>query len=957
MSLPAYLKKIVEADSVQGVITLGCSVWPFLPHNLLPKLKQVMKDCPMAPPQLLAAHYAKALWKKQNTEFCPLIYLLYFAFGFTANPDSHELISIAESGTPKAKRLVRLRNELMAMGFIAQKQERLRLYSCYNRCRDMFAQVSCISLESIENLIILTTPDIVPRSIKHLQLVHAECVKQLQPVVNTSSSSSNKVKSDTDADTDADDAVNAYTDQSEETTSSDDEEMTSDEEDTIKITSLHRVPTRTSIAPKTTTQWTNTTAWALRQAYPDYVIFLSRSGIVFIGERSGNQYWPVFDKDNNPVKLGEGGAAQVFVVQDVTGHRFALKLQRPPGDDAQKRGLISTEIQVMHEVTESGDAVAKKHVITAKEMASCGSDQFGAIRGIVMEIYTSGDLQQHLKTTDRDGNIVPWGINAFRRLSQHMLLALRAFHAANYVHGDIKPDNMFLRDVGTRTQVLVLADLGLARRNNAGSAIRIPYVGTLHYRPPEAMCSSLCDDIEGRTNCFGPWNDMWAVGIIALNLLGVSTPFQIPEDQSWRPAALLGRIHEVLGNPALPTYDAVRRTTLIRFVEHHPALKQPKNANLRDQIVDLLDKLLQAEPSKRITAEAALQHPFFINTPQQVQPSRSVATAIPVPEFPPSKFEAEERWWFRQDDKCDMQQFYKYESTSIGTEECEDRWFYVLQFFGNQADRNEVYEMLAGVDSQNCPLLMPSIEIGVVDVPATAIQPMECYAIAFDADNLLVQGTLRQCKNELPLESYKSPRIDTCHRLVLIIQKLFSLLYEMQVKLKMVHGSIAIDNILVCKPTHFDECTGRSFEPFDLLFHGCNAQPVFEAAEDAAAAMKELFARDVHDAALVAIEWLGLGSSRGTHTAAATDPTPTEIRQYAKIPCFREDPETAESFMDLLEHIFVKKDYQTAADVCKHELVYDGYMAPTTATESESPSAGMKRKRQQNPSSGTKRKK
>lgn len=41
-----------------------------------------------------------------------------------------------------------------------------------------------------------------------------------------------------------------------------------------------------------------------------------------------------------------------------------------------------------------------------------------------------------------------------------------------------------------------------------------------------------------------------------------------------------------------------------------------------------------------------------------------------------------------------------------------------------------------------------------------------------------------------------------------------------------------------------------------------------------------------------------------------------QLGQYAKIACLREEPETAESLVESLEHIFVKKDYQTATAVC-----------------------------------------
>ena len=66
-----------------------------------------------------------------------------------------------------------------------------------------------------------------------------------------------------------------------------------------------------------------------------------------------------------------------------------------------------------------------------------------------------------------------------RRLGARIARALRAMHAAGWVHGDVKPENVRLDEDGRA----VLVDLGFARRAGAGDAP----IGTPGYVAPERI--------------------------------------------------------------------------------------------------------------------------------------------------------------------------------------------------------------------------------------------------------------------------------------------------------------------------------------------------------------------------------------------------------------------------------------------------------------------------------------
>jgi len=91
--------------------------------------------------------------------------------------------------------------------------------------------------------------------------------------------------------------------------------------------------------------------------------------------------------------------------------------------------------------------------------------------------------------------------------------ALQALHEAGWMHGDVKPSNIFLSPEGHAT----LLDLGFARRTNgADPAVERCLSGTWHYMAPETFSHALGADIR---------SDLYSLGAVWFEMLAGRPPF------------------------------------------------------------------------------------------------------------------------------------------------------------------------------------------------------------------------------------------------------------------------------------------------------------------------------------------------------------------------------------------------------------------------------------------------
>uniref|UniRef100_A0A9J2PPM4 Mitogen-activated protein kinase n=1 Tax=Ascaris lumbricoides TaxID=6252 RepID=A0A9J2PPM4_ASCLU len=181
-----------------------------------------------------------------------------------------------------------------------------------------------------------------------------------------------------------------------------------------------------------------------------------------------------------------------------------------------------------------------------------------------------------------------------------ILRGLKYIHSANVIHRDLKPSNLLLNT----TCDLKICDFGLARVTDPGhdhTGFLTEYVATRWYRAPEIMLNS-----KGYTKSI----DVWSVGCILAEMLNNRPLFPGKHylDQ-------LNLILAVIGSPSQEDLQCIineKARSYLLSLPHkvkQPWLRMYPSADPR--ALDLLDKMLTFNPSKRINIEDALAHPYL----------------------------------------------------------------------------------------------------------------------------------------------------------------------------------------------------------------------------------------------------------------------------------------------------------------------------------------------------------
>lgn len=289
-------------------------------------------------------------------------------------------------------------------------------------------------------------------------------------------------------------------------------------------------------------------------------------------------------------KIQEGTYGVVYRAQDKeTGEIVALKKVKTEREQEGFPVSCLREIKVM---------LLYKHpnLVNVKEVVVGDA---GTVY-IVME-YLEHDFQGLLK--EIHGQLLQSEVKC---LLQQLLLAVHHLHSHWLVHRDLKPANLLYNNKGC----LKVADFGLTRKYESPAIPMTQRVVTLWYRAPELLLGA---------TTYGPELDMWSVGCIFAEFIireplfcGTSEDTQIkkifftlgvPDDASWPGFSALPLTQRVLSSlrgkraPAVvPCMDRLRRS-------------------LTKAGYDLLMSMLEYDPAKRISAEDALRHSYFVEQP------------------------------------------------------------------------------------------------------------------------------------------------------------------------------------------------------------------------------------------------------------------------------------------------------------------------------------------------------
>ncbi|KAJ8751459.1 hypothetical protein K2173_016670 [Erythroxylum novogranatense] len=177
-----------------------------------------------------------------------------------------------------------------------------------------------------------------------------------------------------------------------------------------------------------------------------------------------------------------------------------------------------------------------------------------------------------------------------------LLRGLKYIHSANVLHRDLKPSNLLLN----ANCDLKICDFGLARTTSE-TDFMTEYVVTRWYRAPELLLN--CSEYTAAI-------DIWSVGCIFMEIIKREPLF--PGKDYVQQLAL---ITELLGSPDDSDLAFLRSDNARKYVKQLPRIpKQPfaqKFPDVPPLALDLAERMLVFDPSKRITVEEALNHPYL----------------------------------------------------------------------------------------------------------------------------------------------------------------------------------------------------------------------------------------------------------------------------------------------------------------------------------------------------------
>ncbi|ODV90480.1 hypothetical protein CANCADRAFT_2208 [Tortispora caseinolytica NRRL Y-17796] len=284
-------------------------------------------------------------------------------------------------------------------------------------------------------------------------------------------------------------------------------------------------------------------------------------------------------------KLGEGTYAVVYKATDAQNNTYAVKRIKL---GEFKDGIDISAIRELKFLQE----IRHVNVIALYDVYS---DQ--ETLNLVLEFLVS-DLEHIIQDKSlifQTADIKAW-----------MLMSLRGLHHCHrsyIMHRDLKPSNLLIAADGN----IKIADFGLARVAAYPQEYLTPTVVTRWYRAPELLLGS---------RHYTESVDIWAMGAIFAELM-LRTPY-IPGASDFDQVELTFR---VLGTPteeiwpgvsSLPLYDDL----MTKITQRHP-VPPPSEISLRfmaasTAALNLLNSMLEYDPSKRPTTESALLSPYFV---------------------------------------------------------------------------------------------------------------------------------------------------------------------------------------------------------------------------------------------------------------------------------------------------------------------------------------------------------
>ncbi|XP_014673642.1 PREDICTED: cyclin-dependent kinase 2-like [Priapulus caudatus] len=287
-------------------------------------------------------------------------------------------------------------------------------------------------------------------------------------------------------------------------------------------------------------------------------------------------------------KIGEGTYGVVYKAKDrTTGLMVALKKIRL---DTESEGVPSTAIREIALLKE----LDHPSIVRLLDVVHSERKLY-----LVFE-YLNQDLKKYMDSVPHS-----LALPLVKSYLWQLLQGICYCHSHRVLHRDLKPQNLLIDNEGN----IKLADFGLARAFGVPLRTYTHEVVTLWYRSPEILLGS---------RFYSTAVDVWSIGCIFVEMVNKKVLFAGDSEIDQ-----LFRIFRTLGTPDETIWPGV--TQLPDYKPMFPRWPAQSTADLCPGLSadgqDLFRLMMQYDPSKRISAKAALGHRYFSDVSMQTPPA------------------------------------------------------------------------------------------------------------------------------------------------------------------------------------------------------------------------------------------------------------------------------------------------------------------------------------------------
>lgn len=281
-------------------------------------------------------------------------------------------------------------------------------------------------------------------------------------------------------------------------------------------------------------------------------------------------------------KIGEGAYGVVFkAVHKPTKRMFAMKRVKISDEDEGVPRSAIREIAILKDIDHPN--IIRLHSIL----------NYQKYFYLVLEL-SEMDLKKFMGKLE-----APLKMRDIKTVAVQLLRGLAEMHKKRIMHRDLKPQNILVdADPDLRVKI---GDLGLARTYNTPSEHYTTEVTTLWYRAPEVLLGS---------QKYNETIDVWSLGVIIGELIKNKPifPGKDEKDELERIMLALGYPEEWEDASNLPNYN---------FIQDFKRWDKPELFMVFPELdalgLDFMSMLLSVNPTKRISAQKALEHKWLAN--------------------------------------------------------------------------------------------------------------------------------------------------------------------------------------------------------------------------------------------------------------------------------------------------------------------------------------------------------